>query len=458
MAINNTLLSPKLKTATQTTTPSFAGGSKVDLTSPLKKLIGSASPVAPTPSNNNATTSIPSPYVPSVVQSQPIPQQQPVKGLFPSVSSSIPSYSGIVANLNNAATPNAVQTGLVKNLSDTATGNKEIGDNAAKIAADYGARIAQVGNLGAGAVAGDLSTGTNIVGSGNAAIASQSASQRISALSAAEDAALQGTGQQLTGQAQQASAQNAALGGANTEQGQTLSGLSSAAGFAQPQTADYGKTVFNPLTGQYENGGSNLDPQTQAGSFAQKVMSGQMTYDQAVSSMGYAGNAGKTFLDNAITGAGGNPLQLQASGATTQNVISTQGQQIAQYQSALQQGKNLQTQLSDLITTFGLNPADLNAANAGLQKIAQNISSPQYKILQNYVNDIANTYAQVLTPPGGAQTDTSRSIASSMLDATAKGTSILTVMQSLDQAAHAKIAGVSTVGQNNSSGGSLYSF
>lgn len=71
-------------------------------------------------------------------------------------------------------------------------GKAAIYDEAAKTQADYAKRIAEVGQLGAGAVAGDLSTGTNVVGSGNAAIASQSASARMSALSDAQDASLKG--------------------------------------------------------------------------------------------------------------------------------------------------------------------------------------------------------------------------------------------------------------------------
>lgn len=240
------------------------------------------------------------------------------------------------------------------------------------------------------------------------------------------------------------------LGAANTQQSTQQQGLTSAVGAAAPILGQYGQANYG-IGGNADGG--NLDPQTQAKDFASKVMSGQMTYDQAISSLGYAGNVGTTFLNNAITSAGGNPLQLQAQGVTQQGVISTQGQQVAGYQSALQQGQNLQSQLSDLITTFGLNPNDVNAMNSGLQKIATNVSSPQYKMLQNYVNDIANTYAQVLTPPGGSSTDTSRGIATSMLDATAKGQSILSVMQGLDNAAKAKIAGVSTTGGSNMSSG-----
>lgn len=58
---------------------------------------------------------------------------------------------------------------------------------------DYAKRIADLGQLGAGAVAGNLTTGTQVVGQGNAAIASQSASQRMQALSDAQKASLKGT-------------------------------------------------------------------------------------------------------------------------------------------------------------------------------------------------------------------------------------------------------------------------
>lgn len=280
---------------------------------------------------------------------------------------------------------------------------------------------------------------------------------RLQAEQAAVTNDLAGVGQNISGvQTQQAGA-NQAGGLANTQNSQQIGALGAAVSSTQPQLGSYGQTYYQPTQAGQTGTQGNLDPQTQAASLAQKVMSNQMTYDQAISSMGYAGSAGTTFLNNAITSAGGNPLSLQAQGTTQQGIISTQGQQVAGYQSALQQGQNLQSQLSDLITTFGLNPNDVNAVNAGLQKIAQNTSSPQYKILSNYVNDIANTYAQVLTPPGGSATDTTRGIATSMLDATASGQSLLTVMKSLDAAAQAKIAGVTTTGTNQSSGSSTAS-
>jgi len=273
----------------------------------------------------------------------------------------------------------------------------------------------------------------------------QSLAQTLQALTSQREAA-------TTAYTGQANAQGQA-GGLLTSAGNQYS---SAAGLAQPQVTGYGQTSFDPLTGSFGDGSGNLDPQSQASTFAKNVINGSMTYDQAVASMGYAGGAGKTFLDNALTQAGGNPLQLQASGSANQAIIGDQTQTVAGYQSALQQGQNLQAQLTDLITTFGLNPGDVNAVNVGLQKIANNVSDPRYKMLQNYVNDIANTYAQILTPPGGSATDTTRGIAASMLDETASGKSLIQVMGSLDEAAKAKIAGVptsqSTQGSQSNSG------
>jgi hypothetical protein len=198
---------------------------------------------------------------------------------------------------------------------------------------------------------------------------------------------------------------------ATTGQGLAQNALGTAAGLAAPQLGSIGQVPFNPLNQQQ---GSVLGSQG-----------------------GGLGQAGQ--------------LLGQFQGA--QSTASDQFQQTEQYKSALQQGQNLQSQFTDLISSFGLNPSDINVVNAGIQKIAQNTSSPEYQMLQNYVNDIANTYAQILTPPGGSATDTTRSIALSMLNATASGQSLITVMQGLDEAAKAKIAGVNT-NNTGTSGGS----
>ncbi len=416
----------------------------------------------------------------------PAAPKKPVKGLLPDVKGSVSkdvakplSFSGLVGGLQDASRPSQVQndlntrlagassptstqTGLVKDLSRIGRDNVRIGQDARNISEMYGNEIANIGKLGAGAQAGYLSSGNSVVGAGNAQIASQSASARMNALAAAQEAALKGTGQQLTGQSQYASATDAALGGANTQQGQQLSGLGTAlgsantqqaqqlsglgaaAGYAQPQVGAIGGVPYSPL----DLSQSAILGTTQPGGVAAAGnLLGQLQGAQAVGAApGQTQATNYQTLGTAQTSGLAQGIQAvnAAPGTAQAGVIGTQTQQIAGYQSALQQGQNLQAQLTDLIRTFGLNPADVNAANQGIQKIASNVSSPQYQILQNYVNDIANTYSQILTPPGGSATDTTRGIAASMLDRTAKGESIVAVMRSLDEAAKAKIAGVST--------------
>lgn len=361
----------------------------------------------------------------------PAPQKAPIQS-FPSI------VGGLV---NNANTPPAQN--YIQQTSNYGAGNLGIGQQAADIASEYGKRIADTGSLGAKFEAGQRTTGTTPVAEGNAAVTAQTTAAQQQAIAQGEQAALQGIGYQLTGQQQAANASNMAAGQEIAGRGQTLNALSAAGGLAQPQVVAQGQTVFQPTEGTL--GGGNFDVGTNASNFAQQVLSGRMTYDQAVQSLGYS-NVGKTALDQAITSAGGSPLQLQASGSATQSVIGTQAQQQAAYQSAHQQAQNLQAQLTDLISNLGLNPSDLNAVNAGIQKIAQNTSSAPYKILSNYVADIASRYSQVLTPPGGSATDTTRGVASSMLDSLAAGHSIIDVMNALDQQAQAVIAGVSTTG------------
>lgn len=255
-------------------------------------------------------------------------------------------------------------------------------------------------------------------------------------------------GYQISGaQTQQSGYQQAGTMG-QTGQQIAVSGLGTAVNQTQPVQVQYGTPLVNPQTGQNINmtasGVSDKDPfyatmKTYAnllannqGSSVPSSITGNAVLNAQLINMAKAINP--NFNVNVAAGTGG----AQAS------VAASQTSQIQGYQSALQQGQNLKTQLNDLINTFGLNPSDINAANTGLQKIAQNVSSPQYKMLQNYINDIANTYAQILTPSGGSQTDTTRGIAASMLDSTMSGRGIMIVMDSLDEAAKAKIAGVGT--------------
>lgn len=366
------------------------------------------------------------------------PAPQP-KGLF----------SDVVSSLANRGTqPNTQAQQYTQQAVDYGAGAIDIGNQARDIANRFGQQYAEVGQKGAAARGGYQTTGTTPVAEGNAAVIAQNTAAQQTAIAQGEQAALQGVGYQLTGQQQAQQAANAAAGQTYTGQGLQQAALGSAAGFIQPsQNFPY---VFDPLTGTYKapgvgganaGGGLTYNPTTDAQTFAQQVINHQIPYQDALNALSYAGPAATALLQQAIMQGGGNLTQLQAQ----TGVQTAQEQQVQGYKSALQQGQNLQTQLTDLITTFGLNPNDLNVSNIALQKIATNTSDPHYQQLANYINEVANTYSQILTPPGGTSTDTTRAIATSMLDATAKGESLMSTMKQLDNAAQAKIAGVQTI-------------
>lgn len=265
------------------------------------------------------------------------------------------------------------------------------------------------------------------------------------------NADLTGRGAMLAQQEQALeSAPTAQLQALQAARGQGEQAQSSAAGYAQPFSQSYGAQLgtYDAQGNPVLTGASVSSPDVQT--IIQKVQNNTMSYNDALSQLNskYGGQA-QALLNQGL-GSNFNTNQSNATAGAQTQQFGTQ----AGYQSALQQGKNLQSQVTDLISKFGLNPADINAVNTGLQKVASNTSDPRYQLLNNYINDIANTYSQILTPPGGSATDTTRGIASSMLDSSMKGQGIITVMQGLDQAAQAKIAGVATAGASNAQTGS----
>lgn len=322
-------------------------------------------------------------------------------------------FGDILGRLTGAASPTADQRRINQRLEQEASRNREIADQAKQYSEQFGNEIARVGQLGAGAVAGNMSTGSNVVGSGNAAIASNSASSRIAALSQAQQAALAGTGQQLTGQSQLQSALNQTAGNLNTQQAQQLSGLGTAGSLAAPNPAQYGQTVFDPATGQFTGG--NLDPQTQAANLAQQVMSGAMTYDQAIASLGYAGSAGTNFLNNAITGAGGNPLQLQAQNAAQQANIATAGTaatdiaraglgavtpQYVQTEANVTAAKEQAGRALGILQQTGLNNVSSTDFNKAANELRSRMGDPNFAAFQTAINEAKNFYTSVLAGSG----------------------------------------------------------
>lgn len=391
---------------------------------PQSKLPSTNSPTG-TSSTSNFTTpptqpqdTIPTPFTPTTPVTSPAltGENTGTKGLLdaPTQNNEPSQFSSFLSGLMGSAKPSKAQKKYLIKLEKAAKRNEQIANDARNTSEMYGGEIQRVGQLGAGAVAGARTTGTDVVGRGNANIAAESASNRMNALSAGLAAELQGTQQQLTGANQEAAAFNNALTGANTQQQLGISALGQGAQIAAPSTAQYGQTVFDPATGQYTGG--NLDPQTQATNLAQQVMSGNMTYDQALASLGYAGNAGTNFLNNAITGQGGNALELQAQGAGQQANISTQttaGTDIArqglgqatqdyvQMNTAAQFANEQASAVSNILEQTGLNNISSTDYNKALNNLKGRFSDVNFASLNTALQEAQIAYTNLLSTGGG---------------------------------------------------------
>lgn len=324
-------------------------------------------------------------------------------------------------------------------------------DELNQLKADYAQNVQGIGSSGVGL---GFATGQKANLANTYASMLDAAQQKVNQAQAA-------IGQQLQGVGVQQSGFIGAGNIGNTAQGTAQSGLSTAIGATQPIQLPYGTPLVSPQSGQNisQTGGGvqPTDPFYQTmQSYASLLASNQGSAIPASITGNSVLNAQLLNMAKQIN-PNFNVNVSQGAGSAQQQVAGTQTQQIQGYQSALQQGQRLQSQFTDLLKSFDLNPSDINKANQGLQVIANNISDPKYQMLQNYINDIANTYAQILTPPGGSATNQTRDIATSMLNSTMSGTGLLEVMRGLDAAANAKISGVATSGGlgNNQQLGSL---
>jgi len=192
-----------------------------------------------------------------------------------------PNYTNTIqdAPVNNPQ--DTSYSGLIGNLVTASQGNQDIGNKAAEIGKRYGQQIADVGQRGARAQAGYLTTGTTPVAEGNAAVIAQSTAAQQQALSAGQQAELAGTGQQLTGQQQQ------------------QTGLGTAAGLASPIQVPYSNQVVNPQTGEVTTGTTG-SLQDAVNNVVDKLTTGQMTYSDAVNALSGYGQGGLNALQQSL--------------------------------------------------------------------------------------------------------------------------------------------------------------
>lgn len=345
-------------------------------------------------------------------------------------------YSSIVKNLLDASNTNKTQKGLIERLKRNAQDATDIGNRAQGISDKYAAEINRVGQLGAGAVAGNLSTGSNVVGSGNAAIASQSVSSRMSALSNAQQAELEGVAKQLQAQGYSNEAINAALGGANTQQATQLGGLGNAAGFAQPVQVPYNNQYVDPITGQPIGGGSvNGSLQQAAQSIAQQVQNGTMSYDQGVQALSGYGQGGMNMLQQML-GSGFSPLQSNAQAAANQAATlqtgTIGGELTKQADTVVQHMQTLKAAYKQLTAQYGI-----PAINQGINWFKGKIGDGELQSYKIALTNVRDELAKILG--GGTSTDGTRATAESLLPDNMSPSQIDAAITTATELMHSKI-------------------
>lgn len=346
------------------------------------------------------------------------------------------TFPGILSSLLGASTPTKEQERTRKEMERIANENRSIAENAARLSEQYGSEIARVGQLGAGAVAGNLSTGTNVVGSGNAAIASQSASQRMNALAQAQEAALKGTAQQLTAQEQTAQAFQPSLAAALTQQQQQITGLGNAAGLAAPMQIPYSAGGFDPITGQQIAGGfggwagyttaeqvqnlisqypdsgvqydPNLTPQQNLQN-VQSAISGSPSYQR--------GTFGAAGASSYIGGQ-----QLGAAGQLTQQVA-----QLATIGNAADTNFNL---MLDILDRGGINDLNQPILNQLQQGISRGLTSDADLVaFRSALQTVRSQYASILG--GGQPTDATQMMAAEKIPDTVSAAALQEVERTM---------------------------
>lgn len=397
----------------------------------------------------------------------PAPQVQtpaPVAGLV-----APGTFPGIVEDLRARSQTTNEQDRLRYKTEQEAMKNRGIAERAAAISDQYGAEIARVGQLGAGAVAGNLSTGSNVVGAGNAAIASQSASQRMDALAAGQAAQLEGTGQQLTAQDQITNALTNTSNVANTQQQIGVSGLSQAGGLAQPVQVAPGSTLFSPVGGEQVAGGLggyvNYSTAEQVMGLISQYPDAGYAYNSALSpqqnlqAAQQAIQASPTYQRSTFGAPGASSFiggaQLQAAGNLTGEAAQIQAQA-----GAAESNFEL---LLNVARQGGVNQTNVPILNTLKRNVERGTTSSEaVTTFNSVIQSVRAQYASILG--GGTPTDASRSEAASQIPDDISIQALETIGRALHAEASNRIASYqNTIGglgnqAQGGGGGGLYDF
>lgn len=259
-------------------------------------------------------------------------------------------------------------------------------------------------------------------------MARQFASQEEAAQQAVNEAQA-GIGQQIQGTQVQQAGLTSAGGLGNTAQGLLQSGLTSAATLGQPNQASYGQTVFNPITGQYEQGGGL--PADVMQQYAQMAATGQYSSIPSFITSNPVLNAQLNVAAKAAN-PGYTPVGAQGASSVLQGIPAMQSAETA--------AEGIKNTIQTYIAANpNLNPSDLAAGNMLKQWIeGKQLTDPKYQTLFNYLNEYTNTLAPILGV-GGDPTNLKTQIAMGFINAAASGQSISTVLSTMSELAKNKI-------------------
>lgn len=234
------------------------------------------------------------------------------------------------------------------------------------------------------------------------------------------------------------------LTAANTQQGLLQQALQSAGSLAAPQLASYSQQAFNPVTGQF-GGGASLDQAVS--DVAQKLKTGQMTYNDALNALSGYGQGGVNALQKALP-AGFNISQSNTLGAQ-------QGSVKPAYDFAKKALTNLQETVKNLGVLQGTNIPGYNAIGDWISRTTGYNSDATRQYTQA-IQEARAAYSQLLAA-GGATPSASDSRAAAAIPDNATPNDIQAAINSLETLGQSKVdiygnPGIS--GSNNSSSGS----
>lgn len=177
-------------------------------------------------------------------------------------------------------------------------------------------------------------------------------------------------------------------------QGQAQSALGTAAGLVAPQLAGYNQQAFNPATNQFSGGGSLSDAVNSA---VQKLQNGQMTYNDALTSLAGYGQGGIDALQKSL------PPGFNIAQSNT--LSGQQGSINATYQLADTAISNLENSVKKLGTLQGTNIPGVNAVGNAISNIT-GAGSQETREYTQAIQSARGAYAALIASiKGGTPTD-----------------------------------------------------